>query len=101
VARELLNEIRRRTRTARDLEREIGALVKARAPQLLDLTGCGILTAAKLLAETAGAERFATDAKFARLAGVAPVPAPPASGSAIGSTVAATASSTAHFTASR
>lgn len=60
---------------ARDLEHEIGALVKARAPQLLDLTGCGILTAAKLIAETAGAERFATDAKFARLAGVAPVPA--------------------------
>jgi transposase len=101
VARELLNEIRRRTRTARDLEREIGALVTARAPQLLDLTGCGVLTAAKLLAETAGAERFATDAKFARLAGVARSRPPPASGSAIASTVAATGSSTAHFTASR
>ena len=75
VARELLKEIRRRTRTARDLEREIGALVKARAPQLLELTGCEILTAAKLIAETAGAKRFATDAKFARLAGVAPIPA--------------------------
>jgi transposase len=66
VARELSDEIRRRTRTARDLEREIGTLVTARAPQLLDLTGCGILTAGKLIAETAGAERFASDAKFAR-----------------------------------
>jgi transposase len=33
------------------------------------------LTAAKLLAETAGVQRFASDAKLARLAGVAPVPA--------------------------
>ena len=50
-------------------------LVKAQAPQLLELQGCGALTAAKLIAETAGAKRFASDAKFARLAGVAPIPA--------------------------
>lgn len=42
---------------------------------LLDLPGCGALSAAKLVAETAGASRFASDAKLARLAGVAPVPA--------------------------
>lgn len=75
VARELVVEIRRRTRRVVELEREIGALVKAQAPQLLDLEGCGALTAAKLIAETAGAERLASDAKFARLAGVAPIPA--------------------------
>jgi transposase len=75
VARELLTEIRRRTRRAAELEREIGALVKARAPELLALQGCGALTAAKLIAETAGAGRLASDAKFARLAGVAPIPA--------------------------
>lgn len=75
VARELVTEIRRRTRRATELEREIGALVKAQAPQLLELEGCGALTAAKLLAETAGAKRLASDAKFARLAGVAPIPA--------------------------
>jgi transposase len=75
IARELVREIRRRTRRATELEREIGALVKAQAPELLDLEGCGALTAAKLLAETAGAERLASDAKFARLAGVAPIPA--------------------------
>jgi transposase len=75
VARELLTEIRRRTRKARGLEREITALVEARAPELLTLQGCGPLTAAQLIAETAGARRFTTDAKFARLAGVAPVPA--------------------------
>ena len=75
IARELLVGIRRRTRRAAELEREIGELVKAKAPELLNLKGCGILTAAKLLAETAGAKRLASDAKFARLAGVAPIPA--------------------------
>ena len=75
IARELVREIRRRTRRTAELEREIGALVKAQAPELLDLEGCGALTAAKLIAETAGAERLGSDAKFARLAGVAPIPA--------------------------
>lgn len=75
IARELLNEIRRRTRRAAELEREIGALVKAQAPELLELEGCGALTAAKLIAETAGAKRLPSDSKFARLAGVAPIPA--------------------------
>lgn len=75
IARELVGEIRRRTRRTAELEREIAILVKARAPQLLTLEGCGALTAAKLLAETAGAERFSSDAKLARLAGVAPIPA--------------------------
>ena len=75
IARELLNEIRRRSRRAKELERELGALVKAQAPELLGLEGCGALTAAKLIAETAGAKRLCSDAKFARLAGVAPIPA--------------------------
>jgi transposase len=75
VSRELVRTIRDRTRRAAELEREIGARVKAQAPQLLELEGCGTLTAAKLLAETAGAGRLASDAKFARLAGVAPIPA--------------------------
>ena len=75
IARELVTEVRRRTRRAAELEREIDALVKAKAPALLELEGCGALTAAKLIAETAGAKRLPSDAKFARLAGVAPIPA--------------------------
>jgi transposase len=75
VSRELVRAIRERTKRAAEHEREIGALVRAQAPALLDLPGCGVLTAAKLLAETAGAARFASDAKLARLAGVAPIPA--------------------------
>lgn len=75
VSRELVRAIRDRAKRASELEREIGAMVRAQAPQLLELPGCGALTAAKLLAETAGVARFASDAKLARLAGVAPIPA--------------------------
>ena len=45
------------------------------APQLVAEPGCGPLTAAKLVGEIAGADRFATDAKLARAAGIAPIPA--------------------------
>lgn len=75
VCRELVRAIRDRVKRAAELEREIGAMVRTQAPQLLELPGCGALTAAKLIAETAGAARFASDAKLARLAGVAPIPA--------------------------
>jgi hypothetical protein len=45
------------------------------APQLLTEPGFGPLIAAKLVGEIAGAQRFATSAKLARAAGVAPIPA--------------------------
>ena len=48
--------------------------MKLHSPQLLAETGCGPLTAAILIGQTAGVERFATDAQFARIAGVAPIP---------------------------
>ena len=75
VARRVLARIRAQTREARQLERELAELVIAYRPALLEIPGCGPLTAAKLIAESAGAQRFATDAKFARAAGVAPIPA--------------------------
>ena len=57
------------------LEREIAALVDKVAPELLRLAGCGPLTAAKLVGEIAGVDRFASSAKLAMHAGVAPIPA--------------------------
>ena len=75
IARELVRSIAAATRHARELEREIAALVAEQAPQLLDQPGCGPLTAAKLVGEIAGADRFSSDAKLARAAGVAPIPA--------------------------
>lgn len=47
----------------------------AHAPELLELPGCGTLSAARLIAEVAGAKRFASDAKLAMLAGAAPLDA--------------------------
>src|SRR5215216_4660313 len=74
IARELVRQIRVLTRQADALERELLALIKAQRPQLLAETGCGALTAAILIGHTAGAERFRTDASFARQTGTAPIP---------------------------
>ena len=70
VARDELAHIRRLTRQINTLESRAAAhLVKAHRPQLLAETGCGPMTAAILIGRTAGAERFRTDASFARHAG--------------------------------
>ena len=44
------------------------------APSLLALAGCGVLSAAKILGETAGARRFRSKAAFASWNGTAPLP---------------------------
>lgn len=74
LAVELLGRVRELTTAINRLEREIGALVTPLAPSLLELTGCGALTAAKLVGETAGASRFRSRAAFARHNGTAPIP---------------------------
>jgi transposase len=75
IARDELRRLRELTLAVRQLEREITALVTQIAPQLLEQPGFGPLIAAKLVGEIAGAQRFATAAKLARAAGVAPIPA--------------------------
>jgi transposase len=75
IARDELRRIRELTRTIDALEAELAPLVAELAPDLLAERGCGVLTAAKLIGEIAGADRFATDAKLARASGAAPVPA--------------------------
>jgi transposase len=75
IARDELRRIRELSDTIKALEREIAQLVTELAPQLLTEPGFGPLTAAKLVGEIAGAQRFATAAKLARAAGVAPIPA--------------------------
>ncbi len=74
VAREQLAQIRSLTRRIDALEDELRVMLAAHRPRLLAELGCGTLTAATLVGRTAGAERFATDAQFARQAGVAPIP---------------------------
>jgi transposase len=75
IALELLGDIRDLTRRINALETELAVLVQTQAPQLLALPGCGVLTAAKLLGETANPARFRSEAAFAMHAGVAPIPA--------------------------
>jgi transposase len=53
----------------------LARLVAQVAPALLAERGCGVLIAAKLVGEIAGINRFKTDAKLARIAGSAPIPA--------------------------
>lgn len=74
LARDLVARIRQLTLAIDGLEREIGRLVRDLAPSLLALTGCGPLTAAKLVGEAAGISRFRSKAAFARHNGSAPVP---------------------------
>jgi transposase len=57
-----------------ELDRQLRQRVTRLAPTLLSLPGCGPLTAAKLIAETAGVARFRSEACFAMHADVAPVP---------------------------
>lgn len=75
IARDLVRAVKGHVRRTRELEREIQTLVEAKAPALLELVGCGPLTAAKVIAETAGVQRFSSDSKLARLAGAAPIQA--------------------------
>jgi transposase len=75
IARDELRRIRALGRSIDALERELAVLVASLAPRLLAEPGCGVLTAAKLIGEIAGIGRFTTDAKLARTAGSAPIPA--------------------------
>jgi transposase len=75
IARDELRHLRELTSSIKALEAEITDLVGELAPQLVTEPGCGPLTAAKLVGEIAGADRFNSDAKLARAAGVAPIPA--------------------------
>lgn len=74
LARELVGRIRELTITINALERELCGLAEKLAPSLLALQGCGGLSAAKLVGETAGIGRFGSRAKFARHNGSAPQP---------------------------
>jgi transposase len=75
VSLELIARIRALTRQARALEQELHGLVANECPQLVAERGCGTLTAATIIGRVAGAQRFATDSRFARQAGTAPIPA--------------------------
>jgi transposase len=75
IARDLLGRCRTLTGTILELDRELQRRTTTLAPRLLELAGCGPLSAAKLLCEIGPIERFRSDAQLARHAGVAPLDA--------------------------
>jgi transposase len=75
VCGDLVRRLKALSREIKALETELDQLVGRHAEPLLELPGCATLTAAKLVAEVAGVERFSTDAKLAKLAGAAPLDA--------------------------
>jgi transposase len=74
IAAELVARCRELTVQVNALERELGALVRTLAPALLAVPGCGVLGAAVIVGETAGARRFRSKDAFARFTGTAPIP---------------------------
>ena len=74
LARDELADVVELTGRINQLERRIASLVEQAAPTLLAVPGVGVLTAAKLVGETAGVKRFKSEAAFARHAGIAPIP---------------------------
>jgi transposase len=75
LARELVASCRALDRTITALDQELERRTAELAPALLELPGCGALTAAKLLAEIGPIGRFRSDAQLARHSGVAPLEA--------------------------
>jgi len=56
------------------VEEEIADVIGELAPSLIAIVGCGTLTAAKILGETAGVARFKSKDAYARHNGTAPLP---------------------------
>lgn len=75
VLRSLARRIQAATVEADELERELLGHIRALAPALLDEPGVGPIVAAQLIVAWSHHGRLRSEACFARLAGVAPVPA--------------------------
>jgi transposase len=73
--RSLAQRIQAATREAAELEHEILAHVRATVPELLNEPGVGPIVAAQLIVTWSHHDRVQSEAAFARLAGVAPLPA--------------------------
>lgn len=74
IASDLVAQCRVLTERERSLLRRIEDLVGTLAPSLLALPGCGPLSAAKVVAETADVTRFRSQDAFAMHNGTAPLP---------------------------
>ena len=73
--RALALRIQQLTKQAAELEADMRMLVEAMAPQLLEEVGVGVMLAAQIIVSWSHPGRCRSEAAFARLAGVAPIPA--------------------------
>jgi transposase len=74
IAAELTARVLVLTGEVNALEREVAVRVRVLAPSLLAVPGVAELTAAKIVAQTAGITRFRSSAAYARHNGTAPLP---------------------------
>jgi transposase len=74
LARELVDQAIALTAKINELTAELTELTSVMAPALIAVPGCGALTAAKILGETAGIARFKSKDAYARHNGTAPMP---------------------------
>jgi hypothetical protein len=100
IARDELRRIRELSQTIKALEARDRRLVATIAPQLTLRAGVRTLDGGQARRRDRRRQRFATAAKLARAAGVAPIPASSGNTHDNASTRAATARSTPRFTAS-
>ena len=73
ICRELIRRIRELDRRVKQLQSQLGRLVRRRCPGLLALPGCGVLCAARILAEVESIDRFPSEAHLASYCGVRPL----------------------------
>jgi len=73
ICRELIRRIRELSRRVKQLKSQLARLVKQRCPALLELPGCGVLMAARILAEVDDISRFRNERHLASYAGARPL----------------------------
>jgi transposase len=75
ISRELIKRIKDLVRAGKELRLELSRLVRRRCPALLSIEGCGVLMAARILAEVDDVHRFPSERHLATYCGVAPLDA--------------------------
>ena len=75
VALSQLEAVTRLSAEIRELEQDLEAMLTTLCPELLQICGVGIVSAARILGETGDIRRFRSPAAYARHNGTAPIPA--------------------------
>lgn len=75
ISRELIKRIKDLVRAGKELRLELSRLVRRRCPKLLSIPGCGVLMAARILAEVDNVQRFPSERHLATYCGAAPLDA--------------------------